>query len=364
MPPEKGSDDDAPKIRKQLRQRIDSRCDDDPETTAEDTAELYHAKRCRDGISERHKNNLIFEIAPFILSLKQQGVDDLLDAEPRNVLRFAAEQGEKNANTTLSTRMRTVRLFCEWGEAQDMVDEDLSESVDKAVPETDDDDWVRESGITPDRVLSLLEELSKDREMYAGRPHVVLMLAFRVGLRLGAMRALCIRDWNPDELQLYVKHRPEIGCPLKNKKKSTRIVNISAETGAVLQDWIYTRRPECEPDEYDGEKYQPLISSMYGRVAKSTMRRDVYGVTCCGECETDDGRPLPVVQEANDCPESVPPHSIRKASASWLLDAGTDKRLVADRIDNSPEVLEKWYNELTAKQEADVRRGGIQTISD
>lgn len=363
MPLDKGSDD-AKKVRKLLRQRIDSRYPNDPETTAEDTSELYHAKRCRDGISEKHKNNLIYEIAPFILSLKRQGVDDLLDAESRNVLRFASEQGEKNKNTTLSTRMRTIRVFCEWGEAQDMVAEDLSESVDKAIPETDEDDWVRESGITPDRILSLLAELSDDTETYVSRPHVVSTLAFRVGLRLGAMRALCLRDWNPDELQLQVKHRPEMGCPLKNKKKSTRIVNISAETGAILQDWIYTRRPECEPDEHDGEKYQPLISSIYGRVAKSTMRRDVYAVTCCGGCETDDGRPLPVVQDAIDCPESVPPHSLRKAGASWMLDAGTDKQLVADRIDNSPEVLEKWYNEMTAKQEADVRRGGIKTISD
>lgn len=56
------------------------------------------------------------------------------------------------------------------------------------------------------------------RYEYASPRHIAFTLIWRGLLRREAVRALDVSDYNPDDKSLQVKHRPETGTPIKNKK--------------------------------------------------------------------------------------------------------------------------------------------------
>jgi len=79
------------------------------------------------------------------------------------------------------------------------------EEVNTEVPETDEVEGIR----------SYFRQFE-----YASRRHVEFELIAEIGLRMGAIRAIDLEDFDPEDLVIHLRHRPEatedFGTPLKN----------------------------------------------------------------------------------------------------------------------------------------------------
>jgi hypothetical protein len=69
---------------------------------------------------------------------------------------------------------------------------------------------------------------------YASERHVCLQLMWHALLRRGAVRALDVDDYDPQEMSLKVRHRPETESPIKNQELGERFIALDEETCAVL----------------------------------------------------------------------------------------------------------------------------------
>ncbi|AUV83825.1 hypothetical protein C2R22_00385 [Salinigranum rubrum] len=74
----------------------------------------------------------------------------------------------------------------------------------------------------------ILDDLSTYE--YASERHVCFLLIWRAPLRRGATHALDVDDYDPQEVSLDVRHHPETGTPIKNKRDGERFIDLSEET--------------------------------------------------------------------------------------------------------------------------------------
>lgn len=119
------------------------------------------------------------------------------------------------------------------------------------------------------RILDFL-----DRHEYASLRHVIVLVLWKIGMRRSSLYALDRRDFEDGAKRfLKVRHRPETGTPLKNKRKGERDVRISEEVAGVLRD--YLRFNHSRDEDEHGRK--PLLMSTHGkRCGPSTIQRNVY----------------------------------------------------------------------------------------
>lgn len=342
---------------REIRKRIDPTNDDtNPETQAEFLAETYVDGRTEEkDYTKTTRENHVHHLAQFIDFLAENhDITDFDEVSGLHIMRYKADQLGRCARTTVYTRMVTLRSFFRKMGTHGEVPDDLADSVDEELPRPDDDEWQDDTHLSEDRAKEVLEELETFE--YASRKHVCYLLVWHIGCRLGGVRAISLRDFHPENQTIEFHHRPAISCGLKNKSDGERQVNITEKVAEVVQDWIEHNRPSPDPDiGPEGTEYHPLIASRYGRVDKSTIRRDIYQATCCGDC-THDGKPLPKVQKAGECPESVGPHAMRRTSYTAQLNAGWPKKKLAERVNATTGVLDAHYDEQTKAEKAAQRR--------
>lgn len=82
------------------------------------------------------------------------------------------------------------------------------------------------------------------------REHVILALLWHTGIRLGALRAIDVADYDADDRVIEIRHRLETGTPLKNKSAGVRDVNVSPNYASMLNAYIKhhgpsARKPSC-----------------------------------------------------------------------------------------------------------------------
>lgn len=111
---------------------------------------------------------------------------------------------------------------------------------------------------------------------YASRRHVQFELIAEVGLCLGAVRAIDLEDYEPDNRIIHLRHRPEglddYGTPFKNGIDGERIVNLSAKLIETNLEYIDHNRIGVL-NKFGRE---PLFTSSQGRVTTATIRREFY----------------------------------------------------------------------------------------
>jgi integrase len=194
---------------------------------------------------------------------------------------------------------------------------------------------------------------------YASRRHVEFELIVEVGVRLGAVRAIDLGNFDPDERVIHLRHRPEgsddYGTPLKNGRDGERIINLSDQLRDFVFDYVDHNRPSVT-DKYGRE---PLFPTSSGRPSTATIRRDFYKMTrpCAysSECSHDRGvTDCDAAKNANaaDCPARFSTHPLRKRAIMNQLDAGVPKELLSDRVDVSVPVLDKHYDQRTEEQKS------------
>lgn len=256
------------------------------------------------------------------------------------------------------TQQKIIRVFIKFCESINAVPPRLHESV--LIPSLDEEDEIRESILSSERMHEILEYL--DEYEYANAKHITMLLFSNCGFRVGDIRALDVEDMKTGENGPYLelKHRRETETPLKNDKKSERSVFITERLYEIINDYIDNRRDDAT-DEY-GRK--PLLSSPEGRLCESTIRNYVYWWTepCSigNECPIDkEPKECKASQRKNfasQCPESVSPHPVRKGYITHELSAGISSEILSERCDVSEKVLDKHYDMRKEKERMEARR--------
>lgn len=332
--------------------------------TPEEALELYLQDR-RTDLTKASLQAHRYRLNHLIRWCDEKGIDNLNGLSGRDMHRYKLwrrDDGDFN-KVTVKTQMDTVRVFIRWCENIDAVHPDLSEKV--VSPPLDDGDNQRDIMLEANRAETILDYLS--RFQYASFDHVTVLLLWHTGMRTGAIHGLDIGDYDSGNQRLQTHHRPDQGTPLKNKAKGERLIALNTEVCQVIEDWIGYNRPNT------GDEYGrcPLITTSQGRVSKGTIRNLVYRWTrpcvISGECPHNREMETCVARDDHeksyyDCPSVVSPHAIRRGSITYHLTEEVPEKVVSDRMNVGPEVLEKHYDQRTEEEKVEQRRAYLDNI--
>ncbi|MFC7057657.1 tyrosine-type recombinase/integrase [Halovenus salina] len=257
--------------------------------------------------------------------------------------------------------MDTLRVFIRWLETVDGVEQDLHTKVRS--PDLSGEEKSRDVMLDKERADRALEYLRKYK--YASRQHVVLTLLWHTMMRVGALHALDVGDFNEEEQSIEVVHRPEKDTSIKNAERGERHIGLSDEVCTVLVDWITDRRP----DTTDEHGRHPLISSELGRVHRTTLRRDCYRYTrpCVFTDECPHDRKISDCDAAEhdhpyECPSSVSPHAFRRGALTHALNSEVPEKVLSDRANLSESVLDEFYDNRSKQERMEKRRKYLNHI--
>lgn len=331
------------------------------ESLAPQDALAWYLEHRRDDLRTATRRKHTSALGIFVDWTQEVDIDDMNDIGGRQLIRFKTwRKNEAELNTvSLNGNLAILRTFLRFCEAIDAVHEGVADRV--PMPNVPPEEEVCE--VVPDD-----EEVEGIRSYfrrfeYASRRHVQFELIAEVGLRLGAIRAIDLEDFDPDGMVIHLRHRPEVpdeyGTPLKNGRDGERIVNVSGRLCGFIVDYIEHNRHDIV-DEYGR---RPLFTTSVGRVSTATIRRDFYKMTrpCVysGGCLHDrEVSECAATKNANaaDCPSRFSTHPLRKWAIMNQLDAGVPKELLSDRVDVSVPVLDKHYDQRTEEQKSRRRR--------
>jgi integrase len=324
--------------------------------------EMFLAER-RGQVAERTVQADDYRLRHFIRWSEENGIDNMNDLTGRTLHKFRLwrkEDGDLN-KVSLRTQLKSLRVFIRWCESIDAVPEGLHEKV--LLPTPSKEEERREEILREGRAEEILDYLRQFE--YASRAHMLVELLWHTGLRIGAVYALDLGDYDDEEARLHLKHRPETGTALKNGKEGERMVALAPHVCEVLDDWIDHQRPDTT-DEYGRE---PLITSEQGRLAITTMRETVYTVTrpCyygehCPHDRRESDCEATEYGYRSKCPSSVSPHSIRRGSITHFLTEDVPEKVVSDRMNVSPDILDKHYDKRDEEVKVEQRRDYINGL--
>lgn len=304
-------------------------------------------------------------LGTFIDWTKEVGIDNMNDISGRTLMKFKTWRKNNTGLNTLSLNgnLAILSVFLQFCEDIDAVHTDLSERV--PMPNVPPNEEVNEFVPEGDEVEGIRSYFR--RFEYASRQHVEFELIAEIGLRMGAVRAIDLADFDPESRVIHLHHRPEgreeYGTPLKNGSDGERIINISNGLRTFIDDYVEYTRHEVV-DRYGRE---PLFTTPSGRPSTTTIRRDFYKMTRpCGysnDCPHD--RELSDCDAAQNssaakCPSSFSTHPMRKWSIMHQLDEGVPKELLSDRVDVSVPVLDKHYDQRTEERKSRRRREALE----
>jgi site-specific recombinase XerD len=308
-------------------------------------------------------------LGTFVEWTDRVGLDDMTDLTGRRLVEFKTwRKSESDLSTvSLNGNLAILQRFLRFCETVEAVPEGFAEKVPlpNVPPEEEVDDWV-----PADSAVENIQSYFRQFE-YASRRHVMFELISEVGLRLGAVRAIDLRDVECEELVVRLRHRPEdseaYGTPLKNGPDGERLVNVSEQLGEFIEDYIEHTRVETM-DRYGRE---PLFTTPSGRPSTTTIRRDFYKMTrsCVSTGDCPHGREVSDCEatmnaNAADCPGRFSTHPLRKWAIMNQLDAGVPKELLSDRVDVSVPVLDKHYDQRSEERKSQRRREVLEVSLD
>lgn len=331
--------------------------------TPEEAVERYIEER-RDELSDSTLYNYTSNLGIFVEWCDHQSdIEHINDIDQFHISDYKIHKRDEAdvANTTLYNVLMSLRTFIKWCESKGLLD-DIADSI--ILPEKGA--GKRTEIIEADAAEAILEYLEKFD--YATYYHVAFALMWDCGLRIGAVRAIDLDDYHSEEAYIELQHRPgpgdprsltkDRGTPLKNGEASERELNLHGWVVELIDDYIATSRKDISDNGRE-----PLLTTSHGRPARTTLRRYITGVTrpCfyANECPVDrnvEDCEANSWEGANDCPESVKPHSIRRGSITAWLDEGHSKEIISDRMDVSPDVLEEHYDQRSEEQKRKLRR--------
>lgn len=289
-----------------------------------------------------HRSRLGF----FISWCEDQGIANMNNLTARALHEYRVWRREDLNVVSEKTQLDTLRIFIEWCETIDGVSPGLFLKIDS--PTIPDGENARDRALKSERASEILDHL--ETYEYASVEHVLWLILANTGMRMGAVHGLDVNDYHPhgDPPYLEIEHRPETGTSIKNKVSGERSVALPRNVCEVVDDYLEVQRPDVK----DEAGREPLISSTFGRMAKSTIRKYIYKWTrpcmISGECphdrEIDDCEAAESQDDASKCPSSLTPHPIRRGYITSLLRAGTPVQVVSERCNVSPRIIDQHYD--------------------
>jgi site-specific recombinase XerD len=318
--------------------------------------EMFLAQR-EDEVAEKTHQVYHYRLKPFVQWCGQEEITNLNNLTARSLHEYRLwRKKDGNLKTvTLKGQLSTLRVFIKFCESIDGVEKGLHDQI--LIPSVDDEEAVSSSILEADKAEMVLDFLNKYE--YASKRHALITVLWHTGCRMGAAHSLDVGDFDPDEQSLEIRHRPETETNLKNKQSGERICALSEKVCSILQDYIEVTRDEVT-DEHGRD---PLFTTQYGRMHRSKIRQMVYAATrpCaydqpCPHNRDPDSCEAGKYTQASKCPSNVSPHDIRRGSITHLLRSDVPKQVVSDRVNSSPETLEKHYSQLTEEEKMEQRR--------
>jgi len=269
------------------------------------------------------------------------------------------------ADVTRKQYLSQFRVFLRWAARREVMRDGLDDKIE--LPDLSRDDLRSDSTISPDRVQQILDYM--DRYQRASRDHVIVLLLFKTGARLGALRGvdLDLVRLDGENPRIEVRHRPEIDCPLKNgegnQEDAERPIVIGRETAQVVREYVEHHRHDVR----DEQGNRPLLTSEYGRLSDSVIKRTVKQWTCPaatdGDCPLHEHRPSR--REVGSCADEchhTNAHSLRKASITHFLNRGVSVEVVSDRMNVSIETINKHYDRPTDDERAARQQSAMNKV--
>jgi len=332
--------------------------------------DLYLEARA-DDTTENTREGQLYRLRAFATWCENEDITNLNELDGRDLYAYRIwrregnySDGEELAPTTLRGDLATLRAFLRFCGEVEAVPTEFFDRV--PLPSVSGDD-VSETTLDPDRAEAILDYLGEYQ--YASREHVIVLLLWHTGCRMGALRALDVGDLDLDGDRpnasgpgIHFVHRPDAGTPLKNKHKSQRWNSVSGYVARVLRSYVDDRRVPV----LDEVGREPLISTQHGRIAESTIRGTMYRVTrpCwrgekCPHDEDPDTCEFRRQARMSSCPSSRSPHDLRSGRLTYYRLHETDRTVVSDRMDASEDVLDKHYDRRSERQKAEQRRNHL-----
>jgi integrase len=340
---------------------------DDPEPIApREAVDLYLDTRESD-LSESTVENQRYRLNSFVEFCESQRIGTLDQLTGRHLHEFRVWRREGKSerygpvnNVTLNGILQTLRVFLEFAASIDAVESGMRERV--LLPEIDPDEERRDEMLEPERAVDVLEHLSRYR--YASREHVVLAILWHTGIRLGSLRALDVGDVDLSEPCLMLRHRPGSGTPLKNQGAAERDIALDDEYAQVIREYIEHDRDSV----VDGHGREPLITSEYGRLTPTPIRRIVYRwtqpcrISGCPHDREPEACEWTHHTQLSDCSSSRSPHGVRRGSITHHRREGIPREVVSDRVNASDDVLEKHYDQRSKRERMRTRKEFLDNL--
>jgi len=335
----------------------------------DDAKEKYLQNR-RGEIREQTIEEYDYKLTLFVEYCSQQGIDNLNNLDGRVLGDYKRYRRTETTATgdplevkTLRDDMFTLRSFINYLESIEGVPAGLSEKVN--IPELDTGDGVRDIELTPERLTTTLDYL--DKFEYASVSHVIFAFYSDTGRRPSGLHGLDIEDLhlNCDDPYIEFHHR-EGETELKNGRNGEGEVSINETVAEVFQAYIDTNR-KAVTDEYGRN---PFLTSNDGRLAKTTMRKRVYGFTrpcvVSGECphqkDPDNCDAAQTLNTASKCPSSEPPYAIRHGYITAKRNEGVPDKVISGRCDVGEDVIDKHYDERDPDEKRELRQEILEQI--
>lgn len=304
-----------------------------------------------------------YRLQHFVRWCNEEGTENLNELTGRDLHKYRTWRRQEGdlSNVSLVTQLSTLRVFIKWCERIEAVEQGLHDKI--LIPDLSKHEDKRDVMLGGEEAGKLIEYLRQFE--FGTRTHAVVEVLWHTGIRIGAAHSLDIEDYDGDEQYLRLRHRPDTGTRLKNKEDGERFLALSDDVCSVLDGYIEFNRIEVEDDH--GRR--PLFTSKFGRCTKSTIRDGIYQITrpCeyTGECPH--GREIESCEamehnKASRCPSSVSPHAIRRGSITHHLSEDVPETVVSDRMNVSPDILEKHYDRRKEREKAEQRRYYLQDL--
>lgn len=265
---------------------------------------------------------------------------------------------------TMCDELYLLRECISYLEDIEAVKPDLSKSI--SIPDLSDGDGVRDVDLDPERLQDILDHLEKFH--YATLDHVVFLLLARTGRRTGGIHSLDVDHVHHDIDDPYLdfKHLPP-ETRLKNNENSEEHVAIADDTAKILSDYITTTRH----DVTHGQSRAPLLTTRYGRVSKSSIRRIVYswsrpceiGAGCPHDRDPEACSAAQIRNAASKCPSSRSPHTLKHGYISECRRRGIPIDILSDRCDVGEDLIREVYDETTQEERCQMRRQVLDEYS-
>lgn len=329
--------------------------------TPEEATRLYLRDR-KNELADATISSYRYKLERFVEWCETEDVDNLNTLSGRDLLRFKQWRSQDLNAVSLKGQLDALRAFIRWCESIDAVEQDLHNKV--LSPSLNDGDRERDVLLASDTAEDVLDHLS--RFSYASFQHTLLTLLWRCGARSGTVRSFDLRDYDRESQWLRARHRPE--TPLKNKEKGERLIALNSDVCRVLNDYIDHNREDVT-DEHGRD---PLLTTRFGRVSKSTIRETCYRWThpCRyngGECphgrDTESCQALtPPDKAPSVCPSSRSPHAWRRGAITHHLSEDVPIDVVSDRMNVSREVLDAHYDRRSEEVKVEQRRDYLEGV--